>query len=148
MPVFRIHSPDVFLVRQHSYQLLLNGEPLGKIANGASKAFLIPAGIHTVQAKTRGATVSLNIHLEAGSEKEVTVRPFKGAATLVLLLVLLASLQLLFVFFEQTKWIAALLFLVYPFLAVINPFGRKKFLRLTEISTSENLPVLPGAIAT
>lgn len=138
LPVLRIHRKDVLIARKGSYQLLLNGEPLGSIDNGAVKEFIIPAGNHTLQAQSKSAAASLNIDLEAGSEKDVSVHVFKGAANLLLIIVLLALLQLAFVFFEQTKWLAAWLFLVYPVLATINPFGTKKFLRLTEIGSGEN----------
>lgn len=146
MSSIRIQRTNDFLSRRRTFQLFLNGKPLGAIAIGEIKEFIVPAGKYVLQAKMSwGFSNALTIHLEEESKKEFTVRVFKGATTLVLIIMLLALLQLAFVFFEQTKWIAACIFLMYPIIGICSPFENRKLLRLTEICPEQHTPATAEA---
>lgn len=139
MAVIRIQRTNEFVNRLRNYQLILDGKPIGKIANGEEREFLVPAGTHTLQAKIDWcASPQVEIVMEADSEKVFQVGGFKGAATLIPIMAGLAGLQMALAFVYPTKWLSVLLLFLLLVLFYFFTFGRNRYLRLTETERDGN----------
>ena len=122
------------------YQIYLDCEKIGNIANGEKKEFQIPDGKHTLIAKIDWCSrpeVALDITKD--QPNVFKVGGFKNANWFILIVFLLVFLMVVLNLFFDKEWFFYFplpLFIVQLYFFTI---GRKKYLTLTEIKKSETI---------
>ena len=137
MATIKITRPHEYANVIRGYKIFIDGQFVGKIANGATKEFPTTAGQHTVTAKMDWySSPYISVNINTNETKYLTVGSLKFANRLmhisnaVVLLILLPVSKLILEFSLTTS-----LFLVILIYLVVNyhmTFGRKKYLTLSE----------------
>lgn len=87
-----IHRPFATYGAAGSYDILMNGQKLGKVANSKTVTFPVPAGFAKLEIKAFGMRLAepATINITAGQEKKITVRVKKNYHLTLILLILVA----------------------------------------------------------
>ncbi|MCC9165364.1 DUF2846 domain-containing protein [Pontibacter harenae] len=120
--------------RIRDYHIYVDGKKIGEIANGETKKFTVPAGLHTVKAKIDWCgSQEFKIELTEEEVQEVEVSGFAFGKWMMPLHLCILALYVTLRFFAGEELASILLILVLPmllYLLYLLTFGRQKFLRL------------------
>lgn len=131
MTTLQVTRPREWQNKLRKYQLYVDGEKVGDIANGETKDFILPEGLHTVVAKIDWcSSPELTFNLKDGDVQYVKVASSKvmQLASLIVLPLLLLNIFIKIRFKHDFIFYLAVpigLILIYMF-----TLGRKKYLRL------------------
>ena len=133
MATIKIKRKDELFYASRNYKIFIDGQFVGKIANGATKEFSTTAGRHTVFAKIDwGSSPNVSIDIDTNDTVHLSLGFFKYSGLLFL------SGTVIIPFFPVLKVITGLDNTLYFFIPILLltfycvTFGRKKFLTLSK----------------
>ena len=131
MATIKIKRKDELFYATRNYKIFIDGQFVGKIANGVTKEFSTTAGRHTVFAKINwGSSPNVSIDIDTNDTVHLVLGFYKYGG--LLMLVGIVSIP----FFPVLKVITGLDNTIYFFIPILLitfycvTFGRKKFLTL------------------
>lgn len=140
MPIITITRNNEFINRLRPYRIYMDGKPLGKIANGKTMEFTVPAGTHTLQAKIDWcASPELSFSVWDGNTASFHVGGFKGARIFIPAATGLIVIQIVLSFFFDSNWLSIPSLIILAFLIYIFTIGRNRYLTLSETNTADLL---------
>ena len=132
MATIKIKRTSEWVGMARNYKVFIDGQFVGKIANGATKEFPIPPGQHTVVVKIDWcSSPSVFINIETHETKHMTAGGFKYNKILLLGL----GISVLHYLIKGITGFGYTIFLLIPIfllLAYYTTVGRKKYLTLSE----------------
>jgi len=130
----KIKRTNEFINMARNYKIFIDGQFVGKIANGATKDFPTTSGQHTVIAKIDWcSSPSISVDISTNETKYLIVGNFKYGSWLMFIgLILICFLPMLRVIFGFGYATYFLLMPVVLLLCCYITFGRKKYLTLIE----------------
>lgn len=135
MATIKIQRTSEYNNRMRNYQIFIDGQKTGIIANGQTMEFTTSPGQHTIMAKIDWcSSPDLLIHINDNETKNLKVGSFKHANWIM---PIGAGIIALHFILKMTMGFNYVLFLVFPVSLILLyyiTFGRKKFLTLTEIN--------------
>lgn len=138
MATIKIQRTSELNNRLRDYQIYIDGEKIGKIADGETKDFLISSGKHSIVVKIDWcSSPEISFNIIDTDTKTFNVGGFKGGNKVVLITIGLVALYFILKVLLHYKY-AIFLLLPVPFvLGYYITIERKKYLILTEIETSD-----------
>ncbi|MCJ8163767.1 hypothetical protein MKJ04_02870 [Pontibacter sp. E15-1] len=136
MPTLIISRPSEWNSRFRNYEIFLNGDKLGDVANGKAKEFEVPVGTHTVTATIDWCgSQEHQIAVTANEAREIKVSGFAPGKWLVPfnLAMLLVYFILNLAFNVEVMFLLLLVLPMFLYQAYFMTFGRNKFLRLAVV---------------
>lgn len=132
MATIKIQRTNELFNAARNYKIFIDGQFVGKIANGATKEFPTNAGQHTVTAKMDWcSSPNVSIDIDTNETIHLSVGFFKYGRLMLLGIVIIP-------FFPMLKVITGLGNTIYFFMPIFLlpfyyiTFGRKKYLTLSE----------------
>lgn len=137
MPIITITRNNEFINRLRPYRIYMDGKPLGKIANGKTMEFTVPAGTHTLQAKIDWCgSAEVPFSVQEGDAATFHVGGFKGARIFIPAAIGLIVMQIVLSFFFDSNWLSIPALIILAFLIYIFTIGRNRYLTLSETNTA------------
>ena len=135
MAIIRLKRTSEFNNRMRDYKIFIDGQQVGRIANGETKDFPATEGQHTVTAKIDWcSSPDILVDINENQTKNLKVGGFRYGQILMpfgLGLIVLHFILSNFADFENTIFLVTPLFiLIFYYLTI----GRKKYLTLEEIN--------------
>lgn len=128
-----IKRSNEFNNRLRSYNIFVDGERIGSVANGQAEEFSVPAGEHKIIAKiTWCSSPELSFNIGENEKKYFRVGGFKLGKFLTPLALLIAVLSVLFKNKFGITWVSYLIIPVLLVLIYYLTFGRKDYLTIKE----------------
>ena len=135
MATIRLKRTSEYNNRIRDYEIFIDGQQVGTIANGETKDFPTTEGQHTVTAKIDWcSSPNISVDINDNKTKNLKVGSFRYGQILMpigLVIILLHFILLKFADFEYIIFLDAPLFLLFIYYLTI---GRKKYLTLEEIN--------------
>ena len=141
MPNVIIIRTNEFVNRLRDYQLYIDGKNIGKIGNGQTKEFSIPAGKHKLIARIDWcSSQEIEFEVQETQTRTFNVGSFKnGKWIMPISLITLVSLYVFNRYFEN-KLLIFSIFVIVPLFGVLFYYitiGRKKYLTLSETISAD-----------
>jgi hypothetical protein len=135
MATIRISRTSEFVNRIRDYQIYLDGQKIGTVANGETIKFDTTIGEHTLIVKIDWCTSpELKINIGETDTKEFKVGGFKNANWMMLIGAILALIVFVLNKYVNTEWTPIIALPIFIILIYYITLGRKKYLTLTEIN--------------
>jgi hypothetical protein len=135
MATIRLKRTSEYNNRIRDYEIFIDGQQVGTIANGETKDFPTTEGQHTVTAKIDWcSSPNISVDINDNKTKNLKVGSFRYGQILMpigLVIILLHFILSKFADFEYIIFLDAPLFLLFIYYLTI---GRKKYLTLEEIN--------------
>ena len=134
MATINIQRKKEYINGARSYNIYIDGQKAGTIANGETKEFITTAGQHTITAKIDWcSSPDIVINTDDNSIKTLTVGGFKNSNRMMLIASGIIALHFILKLVFNIDHTVYLLFPVFIFYVYILTIGRKKYVNLTEM---------------
>ena len=134
MSTINIQRKKEYINGARSYNIYIDGQKAGTIANGETKEFITTAGQHTITAKIDWcSSPDIVINTDDNSIKTLTVGGFKNSNRMMLIASGIIALHFILKLVFNIDHTVYLLFPVFIFYVYILTIGRKKYVNLTEM---------------
>ena len=134
MATINIQRKKEYINGARSYNIYIDGQKAGTIANGETKEFITTAGKHTITAKIDWcSSPDIVINTDDNSIKTLTVGGFKNSNRMMLIASGIIALHFILKLVFNIDHTVYLLFPVFIFYVYILTIGRKKYVNLTEM---------------
>jgi hypothetical protein len=135
MATIRISRTSEFVNKIRDYQIYLDGQKVGTVANGETMRFDATSGEHTLIAKIDWCcSQELKLNIDQAETKEFKVGGFKSSNWLMPIGVGLAVLSFVMNRFIDAGWAFIIALPIFILLLYYVTIGRKKYLTLTELN--------------
>lgn len=134
MATLRIQRTSEFSNSLRDYQIQIDGQKIGTIANGETKDFEITAGQHSIIAKIGwGSSSTITFEIKEQHIKSLKVGSFKNGNWIMRISFGLIAVNLVLKHFLNIDYTKYLIFLLSVIITYYVTIGRKKYLTLSEI---------------
>jgi hypothetical protein len=138
MATIKIQRTSELNNRLRDYRIYIDGEKIGTIADGETKNFIISSGQHSIIAKIDWcSSPEISFNIIDTDTKTFNVGGFKGGNKIVLITIGLIALYFILKVLLQNSYTIFFLLTVPFVLGYYITVGRKRYLILTEIETSD-----------
>jgi hypothetical protein len=138
MATIKIQRTSELNNRLRDYRIYIDGEKIGTIADGETKNFIISSGQHSIIAKIDWcSSPEISFNIIDTDTKTFNVGGVKGGNKIVLITIGLIALYFILKVLLQNSYTIFFLLPVPFVLGYYITVGRKRYLILTEIETSD-----------
>ncbi len=135
MATIILQRTNEYINRLRDYQIYIDEQKVGTIANGETKEFEVSNEQHTIVAKIDWcSSPTVTVNLNNLLTQHIKVGGFKNGNWLIPTALILSVLSSILIFYIGSKWTLLITTPFFGLFAYYLTIGRKKYLTLTVLS--------------